>query len=704
MNQALNRVYIFILIALTNPVFCQVNTSHVEVTTGSLFEEMINLEHLSQSPDPEYRIIQFSSFDHRSNLPGGKDWFANSDGFGNEPIPNFEMVRREPDEYGIGEYIIADIKGPGAIVRLWTAAISGNIKLYMNNNEVPLYDGEASTFFKRTYDIFSELDQIDTTRFNKTIYQRDASYTPIPFAEGIRIIWTGNLKDIHFYQVQMKLYPKGTSVVSFTPSDIARYANTIDHVTHVLENPDSYYSAGSDKSEILFETNLAAGEKREVVRLTGPGAIIRFTLHLNEKNAEHALKQTLLRIFFDDLPSAHVQSPAGDFFGASPGVNPYVSLPFTVHPDGKMVCRFVMPFERSAIIQLENWGNQEISVYGSIQSKEYKWNERSMYFTARWRVNHNLTASRENVIDLPFLIAFGRGLYVGTTSFLLNPCPVPTSSGNWWGEGDEKVFIDNDFNPSIFGTGSEDFYNYSWSSPDIFYFPYCGQPRNDGPGNRGFIANYRWHIPDAIPYKENIRFYMELYSHLTTPGLTYARLSYHYTQPGTIDDHIPVTREDLRVLELPDNWQPVASRGSRNSVFFEAEVIINDTINTKLKSGNIWSGSQLLVWSPQQQGERKNFSIPVDNPGEYRVYITAAHTPASGRILVILNNQLADYHSHTEVIDLYAPYRIVSRNYFLARSNLNKGNQILTLEYNGSEEKIKDPEIGIDFIWIQKLE
>jgi len=44
-----------------------------------------------------------------------------------------------------------------------------------------------------------------------------------------------------------------------------------------------------------------------------------------------------------------------------------------------------------------------------------------------------------------------------------------------WGEGDEKVFVDDDRVPSIFGTGSEDYFNYSWSSPDIFAFPYCGQ-------------------------------------------------------------------------------------------------------------------------------------------------------------------------------------------------------------------------------------
>ena len=102
---------------------------------------------------------------------------------------------------------------------------------------------------------------------------------------------------------------------------------------------------------------------------------------------------------------------------------------------------------------------------------------------------------------MPYLIAQGQGVYVGTTTLLMNPNPVPTPYGNWWGEGDEKIFVDNEPRPSTFGTGSEDYYNYAWSSPDIFIFPYCAQPRNDGPANRGFVTNNRWHVLDALPFE-----------------------------------------------------------------------------------------------------------------------------------------------------------------------------------------------------------
>jgi hypothetical protein len=54
------------------------------VTTGSLFEDMIDLAALAEFPDPGYRMVQYSSYDRRSRVPGGPDWIANGDGFGGE--------------------------------------------------------------------------------------------------------------------------------------------------------------------------------------------------------------------------------------------------------------------------------------------------------------------------------------------------------------------------------------------------------------------------------------------------------------------------------------------------------------------------------------------------------------------------------------------------------------------------------------------
>ncbi len=674
------------------------------VTTGLLFEEMIDPARLAAFPNPPFRMKQFSSYDRRSRLPGGPDWFANSDGFGGEPMPNFEKVLREPDESGEGEYLIVDVDGPGAVVRLWTAAISGKVRMYLDGSEMPLFDGEADNFFRRPFDHFPQIESVNGERFQKTIYQRDASYAPIPFAKHLRIVWTGKIKDIHFYQLQVRLYDPGTSVISFSPDDISKYSDIIDNVSLVLSDPDSLLRTRSAEPRKLFSGSIQPAQKKEVLLLERSGAIEQLVLRLNADDMDQALRQTVLHIICDGYPCGQVQSPVGDFFGAAPGINPYQSLPFTVRPDGTMVCRFVMPFQKSMSIRLENLGKQEVSFEGSVLPMPFSWEENTMHFRARWRVDHDITASNRDVQDLPFLLARGKGVYIGTVSFLLNPNPIPTPWGNWWGEGDEKVFVDDDTLPSLFGTGSEDYYNYSWSSPDIFSFPYCGQPRNDGPGNRGFVTNFRWHILDPIPFNESLRFYMELFSHEPTPGLSYARIGYHYARPGMTDDHLAIMPDDVRPLRLPRGWTPAARFGARNSEFFPAEQILKDSTDTQLQEGDLWAGGQLLVWKPKKAGDRMDLTFNIASPGKKNIYITASLTPQSGKFAVLLDGRLLRTADEEEVIDLFRPYGTLLRNFPLKTVELAEGRHTLTLESRVGADRGGPPEIGIDFVWVQTLD
>ena len=704
----MKKKYFKLFILLSTALFFACSTKIEKndvITTGSLFKELIDLASLAQFPDPAFRTVQFSSYDRRSRIPGGPDWFANSDGFGKEPIPNFEQVLKEPDEEGIGEYLIADVKGPGAIVRLWSAAITGKIRLFIDGGSSPLYDGSAVDFFHRAYDGFPQSEKLNRERFRKTVYQRDACYAPIPFAKRIRIVWTGDLETLHFYQVQFRLYEPGTKVISFSPDDLTAYLDTIDQVTAALSEPDQNIKPQSKESSVRFEFTLNPSEEKEILSLEGPKAIEILTVKLKAENIEKALRQTLLHIVCDDHPWGQVQSPLGDFFGAAPGINPYQSLPFTVRPDGTMVCRFVMPFERTLKIRIGNHGDQPVEIKGSALPMAFAWdNERSMHFRARWRVNHNMIASNEAVQDLPFLIANGKGVYVGTTSYVLNPNNVPTPYGNWWGEGDEKVFIDRDEVPSMFGTGSEDYYNYSWSSPDIFYYPYCGQPRNDGPGNRGFVTNFRWHILDPLPFQDSIRFFIELYSHERTPGLSYARIGYHYGRPGITDDHVAIMPEDLRYLELPENWQPAARMGARDSVFYDAEKIARSKKRTHLEKGRVWAGGKLFVWTPEKRGESKAFTFRINEKGIKQIHFAAALTPDSGRFSILLDNRPMQLANTQEIVELFRPYRTLLRRFSLAPMELETGEHTLILKFEGADPQVKNPGIGIDFIWIQKRE
>ena len=676
------------------------------ITTGSLIEEMVDLHRLASFPEPAYRTVQFSSFDHRSTVPGGPGWFANADGFGGEPVPNFEAVLEEPEGDAPGRYLMCDVDGPGAIVRCWTAAIAGSIRVYLDGAEAPVYDGPAEDFLRRPFDVFARQVGLDPAVFDGTFNQQNAAYCPMPFAERCRIEWIGRIKEIHFYQVGIRLYEPGAETATFRPQDLVTYREAIGRVASVLSAPGVQWRYAESDAEIVpIEVTVPAGEKRELLVMDrGSCAIERLTLRVRAGDADRALRQTILSVKCDGWPHGQVESPIGDFFGAAPGINPFDSVPLTVEADGVMTCRFVMPCRDSIRIEAEARGDEPVTITGSVRVIPWVWDdERSMHFRARWRVDHGLTADPKAVRDIPFLVANGKGRYVGTASILMNPTAVPTPWGGWWGEGDEKIFVDGDLTPSTFGTGSEDYFNYAWSIPDIFGWAYCGQPRNDGPGNRGFVTNHRWHVVDSLPFRRRLSFFMELYSHGRVAGFSYARLSYHYARPGTFDDHMAITDDDVRALVLPENWRPEAGLGARNSTFYEPEVVLKGAVGppyVEFAEGNLYSAGRLMVWRPVRIGQTLAFVVPIAESGKYSVDLCAAKTDQGGTFRAVLrrSGSSGDETVLHDEVDLCAPGRHMLRRISAEPVELEAGEYELVLECAREAGKT----IGVDFVWVQR--
>ena len=325
MNSSIQRLYVLVGLSVSGLIGCA-----SPLTTGSLIRQMIDLERLADLPSPAFKTVQFSSYDHRSVLPNGPHWFANSDGFGKEPLPNFEAVLEPPDEQGIGEYLICDVKGPGAIVRTWTAAITGTIRLYLDDARKPVYDGPADKFLLCPYRAYAEESGIDHTLLDDTFQQRNAAYCPIPFAKRCRMVWAGNVQQIHFYQVQIRLYEPGTRVATFRPSDLGSYESELRRTARMMANPQAEFSHASTRAPVSISTTVPSGQTQEALALKGPAALEDLTLKVQAEDLNKALRQTILHIVCDDHPWGQVQAPIGDFFGAAPGVNPFESIPFTV--------------------------------------------------------------------------------------------------------------------------------------------------------------------------------------------------------------------------------------------------------------------------------------------------------------------------------------------------------------------------------------
>jgi hypothetical protein len=666
------------------------------VTTASLIDELTNLSKLSEFPVPGYSSVQFSSYDRRTVSPDKPGWFANSDGFGSEPIPGFLKVLKKPDSKGIGEYLICDVEGPGAIVRLWTAQIAGDLMVWLDQDKDPVYNGLAEPFFLHTYEAF--LKENPRAEWTGSLTQNMAAYYPIPFAKGCRMVWIGDLKKLHFYHVQMRLYDKGARVKTFTIQDISDNQKQLNAAAAIMKEPFKHLDT------VLFDAAyetiwLKPGEKKVVKSIAGGAAIKRLAVFVTARNLDKALKQTVMEIRFDGAPWGQVHSPVGDFFGAAPGINPYESLPFTVLDNGRMTCRYYMPFRDSAQFIMENMGDQEVTLVTKVVTEPYTWKDGiSMHFRAHWRVDHELLADPKQVFDVPYLLIRGKGRMVGAACHLMNPTSVPSSYGNWWGEGDEKIFIDDNLDASFIGTGSEDYYNYAWSSEELFDFAYCGQPRNDGPANRGFVTNYRWHILDNIPFARSFDFFMELYSHRVVPHFSYARMVYTYAIPGAHDDHMAITKADVRHLELPADWWPEADGSAVNSVFYQLEDVLYQPAHIELVKDPMWSAKQMVLWSPQTQTETLTVLLPATKTGKFQIYMTVARTAGGGKMTVLMDGKPIKFNGSEEV-DLSTGFRSVARNIASDPLELTEGMHVISIKPAG--ETLRP--IGLDFIWMKTL-
>ena len=81
----------------------------------------------------------------------------------------------------------------------------------------------------------------------------------------------------------------------------------------------------------------------------------------------------------------------------------------------------------------------------------------------------------------------------------------------WWGEGDEKITVDGEAFPSLFGTGTEDYFGYAWSTArDASRTPTTRRPWPPAGGFGGLYSMNRFHILDPIPFARSLRFDLEI--------------------------------------------------------------------------------------------------------------------------------------------------------------------------------------------------
>lgn len=489
------------------------------ITLQSLLQEMGERTVVTYWPEQEYKSLQSSSYNRASVAPDQPGWFADSDGVA--------WIREETNGSKI-EYVIMEHDGPGCITRMWTPffyynfnnRIGPNVKIYIDGEKIPVIDEN----------FIALLTGKGTIRPPFATYTARAGVCslPIPFSKSCKV----TLDDKAFYNIiNYRGYQKGTRVQSFSKERYAKASHPLKTTAEILSDPAPSAAIWEKQTENTIKANDSL-----IINLPdGKQAIHRLTVRIPPGNQLQHLRSTILKMTFDGKQT--VWSPVGDFFCSPDTINPFKTRNLNVTNDGKMSCSWIMPYAKNGQLTLINLQDHPVSVAVDLKVVNYNWNERSMYFHANWANIGPLPGNR--FFDLNLIDITGKGVLAGDALTVLSP------GTGWWGEGDEKIYIDEadiDRNfPSHFGTGTEDYYGWAGgvvpTGKDVFSMPFGSNVRIGNQANpSGYNICIRNRMLDDILFNNRLVFDME-----ASPGtdirnhwnlLSYSMVTYWY---GTAD-------------------------------------------------------------------------------------------------------------------------------------------------------------------------
>ena len=561
------------------------NGNNRVISVESLLQEMINRDQLSQYPEPFYVNKQFSSYDRATTDPSEQSWFANWDR---------SMFIRVDNTKGRKEYVMMDAEGPGAIVRFWMTFASpdcgkGTLRIYIDNSTEPVIEGSA-------LDVISGGKlagvPLSTSVSDLTSYAMRGHnlYLPIPYKKHCKVTYeSSNIKDFGaktggeavYYNINYRTYEAGTKVVSFSKRELQKCQQVLANVQKQLQQRTVVLPDNVNKTTL--KGTLAPSQSIFQKIENNNSAIRKVSFTINSTNKEQALRSTILSISFDGYKT--VECPLGDFFGTGYQVRPSNTWYTHVDAEGTLSCYWIMPYKKECIVSLENRSNDVVTVTnGEITTAPYQWDQNTMYFGTSWRQYTNLSTGefKNNEgggypFDINYVNLQGKGVYVGDGITLFN------TRDAWWGEGDEKVYIDGEQFPSHIGTGTEDYYGYAWCRPERFSnHPFIAQPDGSGNFHPGYTVNLRFRNLDAIPFKTSLKFDMEMW-HWVNAVINFAPVTYWYIAPENAMQSPSMLEEATKPVvtkleQMPQTAQWYKGNTHTHSTYSDGDTSAQDVI------------------------------------------------------------------------------------------------------------------------------
>jgi len=354
-----------------------------------------------------------------------------------------------------------DADGPGAIVRFWLTTFKrdGIIRIYFDNKTEPEITIPAYDLMKIGLPLGRALLQPHSSYEPK---EKGGStlYLPMPYAKHCKVTFED--KDDNqprYYQIN---YVKAGHAETFTLKHFNKLKALADKTNDKLLHPDSIITGPTTD----IDQQIAPNNEASVNLPEGSSSIRMLSIKIKTDDPAdyaQALRSTVLKIEFDGEQT--VWCPIGDFSGSGVGGKPLQSWYRTVKPDGEIISRWVMPYRHTAKITVLNLGDKAVKVSLKAANDTWNWNKFTMYFHADWKNRVNVPLRHVDVpvyptdkdypMDWDLNTIEGSGVFMGETLAVYNHMHV------WYGEGDQKIWVDGAAFPVEYGTGTEDYYNTS---------------------------------------------------------------------------------------------------------------------------------------------------------------------------------------------------------------------------------------------------
>lgn len=620
-----NQFCLFVIAALIN--LCSIHAQE-QVSMQSLLREMVDRKQLVEYPESiPYKAMQASSYNRASVSPDQPGWFADSDGV--------FCIRTEKNREGETEWVLMEDKGPGVITKIWAVCFyyglddttGANLKIYLDGEEEPTIN---CNFFE-----FVKGESFVKPPFAMETRRAGNSYLPIPYAKSCKVTMD---KKVFYNIISYRSYPQGTSVRTFSMDEYNQSQILIDSVGHVLERGVYGDLASTKNTEAYsFHKTLRPQEKETLLIRKKQKAIEQLVFQLDAEDFDQALRSTVLKISFDGEQT--VWTPLGDFFNIGVGLKTYQMWERAVQEDGTMICRWIMPYQHIAELEIENMGKQDIQMSVTAKVMPYTWNDRSMYFHSSWRMDDPTPGFP--LFDYNLVNVKGKGIYVGDQFTVLNP------EEGWWGEGDEKVYVDDDTFPSLFGTGTEDYYGWAGgvvpNPEDEFYTPFLSNVRVAAPNSMGYNTCTRTRVLDAIPFNRQLDFNIESSGSNRTSWfhLQYAVNTYWYAKPGASCNRKPLPEMASRKIMTLQELQ-VYNEKCKADRYIYPGAIEAENLETYQSGDAVRPVEKMDVWGELSNGEAKCYQFTQEGK-PVNVRLTELFNDVPLKVCLITGNACGEF-------------------------------------------------------------